>query len=89
MIHKTAIIDNKAKVSNSANIGPYSVIGPNVEIDSNGKLTYYGDYPNLSNDAHDEETGFPEFAPDTYSLRLRPPVKLSVHAGTREILELA
>ena len=33
MIHQTAIIDNKAKVSSSANIGPYSVIGPNVEID--------------------------------------------------------
>ena len=32
MINKTAIIDNKAKVSSSANIGPYSVIGPNVEI---------------------------------------------------------
>ena len=32
MIHQTAIIDNKAKVSSSANIGPYSVIGPNVEI---------------------------------------------------------
>ena len=32
MIHKTVIIDNKAKVSSSANIGPYSVIGPNVEI---------------------------------------------------------
>ena len=32
MIHKTAIIDNKAKVSGSANIGPYSVVGPNVEI---------------------------------------------------------
>ena len=35
MIHKTAIIDNKAKVSSSANIGPYSVIGPNVEIGEN------------------------------------------------------
>jgi len=32
MIHKTAIVDNKAKVLSSANIGPYSVIGPNVEI---------------------------------------------------------
>ena len=32
MIHKTAIIDNKAKVSSSVNIGPYSVIGPNVEV---------------------------------------------------------
>ena len=35
MIHKTAIVDNKAKVSNSVNIGPYSVIGPNVEIGEN------------------------------------------------------
>ena len=32
MIHKTAIIDSKAKVLSSVNIGPYSVIGPNVEI---------------------------------------------------------
>ena len=35
MIHKTAIVDNKAKVSNSANICHYSVIGPNVEIGEN------------------------------------------------------
>ncbi len=33
MIHETAIIDAKAKISQSANIGPYSIIGPNVEID--------------------------------------------------------
>ena len=32
MIHKTALVDSKAKVSNSVNVGPYSVIGPNVEI---------------------------------------------------------
>jgi len=32
MIHKTAIIDPKAKLSNDVEIGPYSVIGPNVEI---------------------------------------------------------
>ncbi len=32
MIHKTAIIDSKAKISGSAKIGSYSVIGPNVEI---------------------------------------------------------
>ena len=32
MIHKTVIIDNKAKVPSSVKIGPYSVIGPNVEI---------------------------------------------------------
>ena len=32
MIHNTAIIDSKAKVASSVNIGPYTVIGPNVEI---------------------------------------------------------
>ena len=32
MIHKTAIIDIKAKISNTVEIGPYSIIGPNVEI---------------------------------------------------------
>ena len=32
MIHKTAIIDPKAKISSTVNIGPYTVIGPNVEI---------------------------------------------------------
>ena len=32
MIHKTAIIDPKAKISSNIKIGPYSVIGPNVEI---------------------------------------------------------
>ena len=32
MIHKTAIIDLKAKVSDNVKVGAYSVIGPNVEI---------------------------------------------------------
>jgi len=32
MIHKTAIIDSKAKISSSVKIGAYSIIGPNVEI---------------------------------------------------------
>ena len=32
MIHKTAIIDVNAKISNNVKIGPYSFIGPNVEI---------------------------------------------------------
>ena len=32
MIHKTAIIDPKAKISSNVEIGPYSIIGPNVEI---------------------------------------------------------
>ena len=35
MIHKTAIIDPKAKIDSSVKIGPYSIIGPNVEIDEN------------------------------------------------------
>ena len=33
MIHKTAIIDSKAKISSNVKVGPYSVIGPDVEID--------------------------------------------------------
>ena len=33
MIHKTAIIDPKAKISSNVKIGPYTVIGPDVEID--------------------------------------------------------
>ena len=32
MIDQTAIIDPKAKISNNVKIGPYSIIGPNVEI---------------------------------------------------------
>jgi len=32
MIHKTAIVDKKAKVSKNATIGPYSIVGPNVQI---------------------------------------------------------
>ena len=38
MIHKTAIIDAKAKVAPSVEIGPYTVIGPNVEIGENVKI---------------------------------------------------
>ena len=33
MIHKTCIIDSKAKISKTAKIGPYTIIGPNVQID--------------------------------------------------------
>jgi UDP-N-acetylglucosamine acyltransferase len=36
VIHKTAIIDSKAKISSTVKIGPYTVIGPNVEINDNG-----------------------------------------------------
>ena len=35
MIHKSAIIDSKAKIASNVKIGPYSVIGPNVEINEN------------------------------------------------------
>ena len=35
MIHKTAIIDSKAKISTTVEIGPYATIGPNVEIGEN------------------------------------------------------
>jgi UDP-N-acetylglucosamine acyltransferase len=38
VIHKTAIIDSKAKISSSVNIGPYAVIGPNVEINENVEI---------------------------------------------------
>ncbi len=35
MIHKTAIVDSKAKISNNVEIGPYCIIGPDVEIGTN------------------------------------------------------
>ena len=35
MIHKTAIIDSKAKICSNVIIGAYSVIGPCVEVDEN------------------------------------------------------
>ena len=33
MIHKTAIIDSRAKISSNVKIGAYTIIGPDVEID--------------------------------------------------------
>ena len=38
MIHKTAVIDPKAKLHNNVKIGPYSVIGANVEIEENTEV---------------------------------------------------
>ena len=32
MIHKTAIIDSKASIGNNVKIGPYSIVGPDVQI---------------------------------------------------------
>ena len=38
MIHKTAIVDKNAKISDNVEIGPYSIIGPDVEIGANSIL---------------------------------------------------
>ena len=38
MIHKTAIVDKKAKISAKVIIGPYSVVGPNVEINEGAEI---------------------------------------------------
>ena len=38
MIHKTAIVDSKAKISSNVSIGAYSVIGSGVEIGENTKI---------------------------------------------------
>ena len=38
MIHKTAIIDPNAKIAKTVKIGPYTIIGPNVEIDDNAVI---------------------------------------------------
>ena len=38
MIHKTSIVDRKAKISKTAKIGPYTIIGPNVEIEENVEI---------------------------------------------------
>ena len=38
MIHKTAIVDKNAKISENVKIGPYSIVGPEVEIGANSIL---------------------------------------------------
>ena len=45
MIHKTAIIDPKAKIASNVEIGPYCVIGPDVEI---GEHTIIQSHVNIS-----------------------------------------
>ena len=47
MIHKTAIIDARAKISDNVKIGPYSVVGPNVEI---GEGTVVQSHVNITGD---------------------------------------
>ena len=38
MIHPTAIVNNKSKISENVKIGPYCVVGPDVELGSNTVL---------------------------------------------------
>ncbi len=38
MIHKTAIVDSEAKISDNVEIGPYCIIGPEVEIGTNSVI---------------------------------------------------
>jgi len=38
MIHKSAIVDPKARISSTVKIGPFSIIGPNVEINDNTEI---------------------------------------------------
>ena len=38
MIHKTATVDSKAKINSNVDVGPYTVIGPNVEIGENSVI---------------------------------------------------
>jgi len=45
MIHDTAIIDKKSKIYSNVSIGPYSVIGPDVEI---GESTIIHSHVNIS-----------------------------------------
>ena len=47
MIHKTAVIDPKAKISDNVEIGPYTVIGSHVEI---GEGTIVQSHVNITGD---------------------------------------
>ena len=38
MIHKSSVIDSKAKISNNVKIGPFCYVGPNVILDDNVEL---------------------------------------------------
>ena len=38
MIHKTAIVDKKAEILDNVEIGPYCIIGPEVEIGNDSVL---------------------------------------------------
>ena len=38
MIHKSSVIDSKAKISNNVRIGPFCYVGPNVTLNENVEL---------------------------------------------------
>ena len=38
MIHKSSVVDPKAKISNNVKIGPFCYVGPNVELNENVEL---------------------------------------------------
>ncbi len=38
MIHKSSVIDSKAKISNNVKIGPFCYVGPNVVLEDNVEL---------------------------------------------------
>ena len=38
MIHKSSVVDSKAKISNKVKIGPFCYIGPNVILNENVEL---------------------------------------------------
>ena len=38
MIHKSSVVDSKAKISNNVKIGPFCYVGPNVFLDDNVEL---------------------------------------------------
>ena len=38
MIHKSSVIDSRAKISKNVRIGPFCFIGPNVFLDENVEL---------------------------------------------------
>ena len=38
MIHKSSVVDSKAKIADSVNIGPFCYVGPNVVLSDNVEL---------------------------------------------------
>ena len=38
MIHKTSVIDSKAKIGKNVKVGPFCFVGPNVQLDDDVEL---------------------------------------------------